>query len=430
MYRLSSLRNHPATWLLIPALLLVLLYSLTEARISDVQGYWVGAVSSATVYAVFSCCLGALAAAIDGSQLSRARTFELGATRSAIAISLDRLWPTLTMSLIIQLFGFLLGSVGSWGSPGRFPWEVVIAWLSMIIFHICLGFLIGLVLPAVASAPLALIASFVWLGFTWSVDYVPLRYLSGLAISGCCVVFAELPLEAATSLIAFNSLAVIAALSVLHGLNRQRTKRPAMYIAAPIALVVAGTVLGLNIASPLGSYPSPPRSKAELVCESQQGTDICFYPEQIWGPSPTPTEIVSDSLRNLRSANIAVPSRVSGSLQDTANDSIAMVYRRDFTKQDVIHSFSSEFGYMRPGLTCDRDRLDPENLDVQSSVIGAMIYYYASGGQSDPFVDEEVVRPLVDSLVAGTAESQENWLTDARLALESCETDFPPLPAP
>ncbi|WNY34082.1 hypothetical protein Q9Q99_00210 [Curtobacterium flaccumfaciens] len=74
----------------------------------------------------------------------------------------------------------------TWGAPGGPSPLVGLAFAGILFFHSCIGFALGRWLPPVVSIPLSLLVSYSWIGFTWSVDYFPLRYLAGLVMADCC----------------------------------------------------------------------------------------------------------------------------------------------------------------------------------------------------------------------------------------------------
>jgi len=372
-----------------------------------------------------------MAAAIDGSRVRRSKFGATAPTRSPLQVAAVSVWPTVAMSLMIQAVGFLLSARGSWGSPGRFPWEVLIAWASMILFHVALGYLLGMAFPIVAAAPLALLLSYVWLGFTWSVSYIPLRYLSGLAISGCCAVYSELAPQAVPAVAVFSLSGVVAVALIIALQGRPR--RPGIFRLAvvPVFPVAVGTVVGLSLASGLGSYPSPPRATNDLKCEVTSIAEICFYPEQLWNTSPEPVSVVRAALQNIHDAGIITPDRVSGSLNELDDaDTLMMMYRRNFTRATTIHSLSSWYGYIFPPYrTCKRDAANnnPSPWDF-GDVVGGIVYYYATKGEMDPFNSPPEAQ-AVTSILAYPPAEQRAWLSLAINALRSCDAPFPALPA-
>jgi hypothetical protein len=425
---LLPLRSHAATWLLIPSVGLVALFSLVQP-FTDVEGYWVGVASSSTIYCVFSCGMGALASAIDASRIRKSRVLDGANARSSISIILSMIWPTVVMSLLIQLTGFLMVAVGSWGSPGRFPWEVVVAWVAMIAFHMLLGLAVGLAFPVVFSAPIALLVSYVWIGFTWSVPYIPIRYFSGLALSGCCAVYADLAPNAVPSVVVFCGAGIVAGVLVL--LSFGRIRRAGLAIRGLIVIVVlsVGAAVSLGLASDLGPYPSPPRSAKELACKTNKNLRICFFPEQLWNVSPSPLALVDDAVSKFSAAGLPVPLVVTSSLLDNRVGTVVMLYRRDFATESTLHSFS--YGYATSDLAqCQADEPTLAARELAVQVTTGFAYFVASGGSSDPFVTDPIVISSIDQLRRLSPKDQASWISAAISAGSDCSTDVPEIPKP
>lgn len=426
MRLLLPLRWRAATWLVLPGVGLAALFSLVQP-FTDVEGYWVGVVSSSTIYCVFSCGIGALASAIDASRIRKSRVLDGANQRSSLSIILSMIWPTLLMSFLIQLTGFLIVAVGSWGSPGRFPWEVILAWVAMIAFHMLLGIAAGLAFPVVFSAPIALLASYVWIGFTWSVPYIPIRYLSGLAISGCCPVYADLAPNAVPSVVVFCGAGIVAAVLVLLSLGRIQRRAMVIRVSIVIVLLGVGATLSLGLAADLGPYPSPPRSANELECKVNRNVNICFYPEQLWNVSPSPLALVDDAVSRLSTAGLPVPRMVTSSLLDDSEGTVAMLYRRDFAMESTLHSFS--YGYATSDLVqCEADDQTLAARDLAVQVTTGVAYFVASGGSSDPFVTDPMVVSSINQLLQMSPKEQASWISAAISAGADCSSVIPEIP--
>lgn len=429
MSYVRPLASRAAIYIFPPAVVLTVLFYFGEGNPSGVEGYWVGAVSSATVYTVFSCGSGSLAAAIEGSRVRRSRPLALAPVRSELRIAVMLLWPVVLMGLIVQATGFVLIAGPNLGSPGRFPIEVVGAWVAMILFHVSVGYLIGVALPMAASVPLALLVSYVWLGFTWSSSYIPLRYLSGLAISGCCAVYSDLASESTLSVSIFSAAGVLTVALLIQWHARQRRLKRMIGLLGCAIPITIGAILGLHVASGLGGYPSPPRDASKLSCERTLVAEICLFPEQLWKVSPNPVDTIDNALVNIRASGIRTPERVSAALPElNRKDTVVMLFRRDFTPVDTLHSLSTSFGYLDTERACSRDVHDPERPWIVSQAVGALVYYYATNGRTDPFISDVDVQRLVSEILESDRELQAEWVERARRALVDCETPFPDIP--
>jgi hypothetical protein len=249
--------------------------------------------------------------------------------------------------------------------------------------------------------------------------------LSGLAISGCCAVYSDLAPEAPAAVVIFSVSGTVTAALLVALQGRSRRLNLLRKTVVPALPICVGAILGLIVASGLGGYPSPPRSEDDLICEPTDVADICFYPEQLWNASPEPVEIVAETLRNIRAAGIDTPARVTGSLSDGGDDALVMLYRRDFTVPETIHSLSSWFGFADPSLACPRDAENPEIPWVVSQVITSVVYHHGTSGQPEPFVNDPMVKTAVASVLAMPRDDQREWIALARESVLDCDVPLP-----
>jgi hypothetical protein len=419
---LLPLRTRAATYLLLPGIALVVLYSFSEGNPTASHGYWIGTASAATGYTVFSCCLAALAAAIDANRARASRLRQLPVVRSALKIAIVDLWPTLVMGALIQGTGLLINATSTWGAPGRFPVELLAAWAGMILFHTALGYLVGRALPPVVARPLALLLSYVWLGFLWSLPYIPVRYLSGLAIAGCCMPYTTLDDRAVAAIVLFSVCAVLAVLGLI------LRRRIIVQIVAAAALLTIGVVTALATANGIAAYPVTLRPAAELNCSKGGLVDICFYPEQVWNVEPSPVTILDESVQNLAAAGISLPQRIAPPSVEGGPNTLVMVYRRDFTPAIAVHSMASAFGLYAPELSCARDAESPEAALQTSGIVTSVIYQLATDAPFDPLVTDEGIRRAATNIAALPAAQRSEWIRAAREALKDCDMPLPDQP--
>lgn len=424
------LSSHPALLLLLPGIVLTVLFGLSQGVREDTSGYWVGAISSATSFTVFACTFAALGGALSANRLRRGQIMQLAPARSALQIAWTSLWPSIALGVVLQTIGVLIASSGSWGAPGRFPFEILLAWSVMILFHAYLGYALGLALPTFLGIPAAVLISYVWLGFTWSVSFTPLRYLSGLALAGCCAVYAELPWEAPATVILFSAVGMVALAFFLRsaGTRAVRITRFAVGIAA-IALV---TPASLWLARDLGPYPSPPRSDRDLVCSTEQGTEVCLYPEQLWNPvTPNVTGVIAHALGELEDQGIRVPTRVTGALLDDSDGSVSLVYRRDFVAATAVNSLMTSVTPQRQeGDICPRDDVDPTPALLVSDVAVSAMYVMATQDEESLETRDPEAAASAETLLQMDKADRAEWINDALRALDDCSLPLPEAPVP
>lgn len=331
-------RSRAAVWLLAPGLLGIVAYSVQFADETTVAGYWPAAMAGSAIYLVFSCGVAATAGAWEGRRFRAAAPVIESSSRSSAAIVTDHLWTPLAAGLLLQLVAVALMSRDTWGAPGGPSPLVGLAFAGILFFHSCIGFALGRWLPPVASIPLSLLVSYSWLGFTWSVDYFPLRYLAGLVMGDCCSVETSLDVRApiiatAFSLLAGCSLLVIA---VARRSSGDGVHRFGVHIGASSFVVV--TVIALAASSGLGATPIVDRPQAQATCSGERPT-ICLFPEQ---RAPGDSEsIIRKASENLIRAGITVPPTLRASNAPSTPDVLNMIVQVRMTDADLLHSFTT-----------------------------------------------------------------------------------------
>jgi hypothetical protein len=305
MHSLRTAWREPAYILGFVAIVAMLLYNGSFVNPNNFRGYWTSTFSNASIFLIFSCPVGSASAAIAAARARRAGIWSLPLVRRRIVITLQLLLPSLVAAVVAQMFGLYILASATWGAPGRIPVEIVFAWLSILTFHISLGYLLGRFLPVAVSIPLAIFLSYCWLGFTWAVSYFPIRYLAGLIISACCSIETALDERSVISVVVFSLLMSVALLlfATVPPSGSRWSAAPLTAIAG-IAFAVVALSVGLNVAKGLAAQPVMPRSRADLVCTGASPT-ICLYPEQLHDSDPRP--ILAKAYNNLRKDGVALP---------------------------------------------------------------------------------------------------------------------------
>ncbi|WP_182066319.1 hypothetical protein [Curtobacterium sp. ME12] len=331
-------RSRAAVWLLIPGLLGIVAYSAQFADETTVAGYWPAAMAGSAIYLVFSCGVAATAGAWEGRRFRAAAPVIESSSRSSAAVVADHLWTPLAAGLLLQVVAIALMSRDTWGAPGGPSPLVGVAFVGILFFHSCIGFALGRWLPPVASIPLSLLVSYSWLGFTWSVDYFPVRYLAGLVIADCCSVETSLDVRApiiatAFSLLAGCSLLVIA---VARRSSGDRAHRFGVQIGASSLAVV--TLVALASGSGLGAAPILGRPQAQATCSGAAPT-ICLFPEQ--RDTGNSESVIRKAVENLSRAGITVPPTIRASNAPATVDVLDMIVQVRMTDSDLLHSITT-----------------------------------------------------------------------------------------
>lgn len=422
-------RSRAAVWLLIPGLLGVVAYSVQFADETTVAGYWPAAMAGSAIYLVFSCGVAATAGAWEGKRFRAAAPVIESSSRSSAAVVTDHLWTPLAAGLLLQLVAAALMSRDTWGAPGGPSPLVGLAFAGILFFHSCIGFALGRWLPPVASIPLSLLVSYSWLGFTWSVDYFPLRYLAGLVMADCCSVETALDARApiiatAFSVLAGCSLLVIAVAARASG---DRMHRFGLPIGASSFAVI--TVTALAAGSGLGAAPIVDRPQAQAICSGEAPT-ICLFPEQ---RAPGDSEsIIRKASENLSRAGVTVQPVIRASNAPSAPDVLNLVVQVRMSDADLLHSITTSMLGDAEVAYCGTEQDDTERLN-DAAVANRWLIDVAAEG----IVNAEQVEPALEmddpgvlrALRRAPIRAQAAWVTATVDRLTDCSVDHIPVPS-
>lgn len=339
MHSFRSMWREPAMLLAVPAIIAIVLYDGMFVDPANFEGYWESTFANASIFLIVSAPLGSASAAVIAARARRAGLWMEPFSRSRAAVTFHLLLPSFLAALLLQLVGLLLVSFSSWGAPGRIPLDIVLAWAAILLFHVCVGYLLGRFLPLPLGIPLAIFVSYCWLGFTWTVTYFPIRYLAGLIISSCCSLDTTLDERAVAAVVVFSLLAS-AALLIAATPPPQAARSSSRLVAAltSIVLVVVATTLGLNIASGLAAQPIVERGRSGLVCTGSAPT-ICLYPEELQHRDPRP--VLAAAYRNLRSAGVRMPAVITASNEPSDRKALRVVVTTRPTTSELVYTLAA-----------------------------------------------------------------------------------------
>jgi len=421
----SFLRTHVAVWLLIPALVGVAAYYASFVDPQNYRGYWPAVASNSAIFLLFSCILASSSSAIEMSRLQRSGILDLPSTRTRLLVTLDRLWPSLVLAFLVQLLAFAMLSLGTWGVPGFTPIILWSSFVSVIAMHVALGAVLGRYLPMAAAVPLSLVASYSWLGFTWSVPFFPLRYLSGLEVVTCCRLDMQLdPLGPFVTVVFSLSLAcILLALSVLRWRGRNAggiTTR----VAFLALTTVAATSLCLFIARDLGAAPVMPRSQNEASC-TETNPSVCLFPEQ--HGKRDPSQLIIKASDNLTRAGIEVPSTVRFSINASTSSTLNMAARPYMKPEEVLHSFTSAFLSPQLASYCG-DADEHQSRLLVASVIQGWLLDRASVDIIEDPVSDPPTRVGIEQVEQLSPDGQALWVSTNLPRLTDCSISVLELP--
>ncbi|MFT4123003.1 MAG: hypothetical protein QM635_04125 [Microbacteriaceae bacterium] len=336
----GRLGHRPALQLFPIALLGTVAYWAAYLDPVNYGGYWISTVSNSAIFLLFSCPYLAVTSAAEASRERRGRTGS--GTRQPIMILVARCWPGMLGAVLIQLSGLLLLTSAIGPAPvGSVPAMLVaiVSILAVLLVHAGLGYLLGFLLPVAAALPLSLLVSYCWLGFTWSVSWFPLRYLSGLELVDCCSVSTALDARGPVATTVFCAGAGLGLAVLISALAATAARARRVGVAIAAVAVTVGTIAALGIAAPLGAGPTMARDPDEAICTGTQPT-LCLFPELT--ASATVSESLLYGYRRLKDFGWAMPATLrSGGIDDDVADTLSLALRPGMTSAEVARSLAS-----------------------------------------------------------------------------------------
>lgn len=379
--------------------------------------------------------VGATGAALEASRLRARRTESVLGARSPVSILAVALWPSLVCALVTMVIAVgVIVVAGGGGTEGAIPGGMVGAVAAILFFHTCLGFALGSIVRPVFGVPMALVASYSWLGFTGTIDWFELRHLSGLVIETCCE-YEQQPIPA--SLLSTTLFSVIGGIGLLLfscAALRISGRHGLVVGAAGAAFVAGGLALGLAVATGLGPSSAEPRDPDALVCSAGEVT-VCLFPEQIEADAARTDRSVaslparvSALISRARAAGVDLPTRVSAYLGTEGDPNVGrLIYLEGMADEQLAASLASDV----PGDICPPHAGD-EAADRATSRAVAIAQLRAIMLGRDATMDD------VDDLYGQAAETleavvsvplgaQAAWVNEVIAALTDC-TLPPPVP--
>lgn len=432
MRSFRSAWRQPAVLLTPVAMVLIVLYWKAFVRPENFEGYWVSTVSNATIFLLFSCSVSSVSAVIAAARARRGGLWAMATARSRTSITVQLLWPAFLGGVVAQLFGFALLVPATLGAPGRLPVEICVAWLSILLLHTSIGFLLGRFLPAVASIPLAIFTTYAWLGFTWAVGYFPLRYLSGLILVSCCSVDTVLDERAVVAVVVFSVIAAAALLvtAVAPPLSLGRRLTTLSWTATVAGITIAA-ILGVNLTGGLGAQPWKPRPQSDQQC-SGAAPIICLLPEQYATRDPRP--VLTQAYTNLRDQGVTVPKTISGGWGKTDANTLRMVISTRSTPTLLVRSLAASLTPADGPPYCG----DGSDFQQRSNVSAVAAWWLASIAGTGQGIDTSAapttygqdVITMVRKLQKLAPAAQREWYFAAAPTLTSCAAKPLPVPSP
>jgi hypothetical protein len=276
-----------AWWVLPAGVLGGVLYALTAVS-PQPHAQPIAAAADASESGLLVFGFAAAACAITAARLRDAGLFRRPVARSRLVVALECLAPVFVATALAVVVAVLWVQLPNraMGWPG---WGVVGVDASILLAACLWGYALGRWLTAWVAAPLALVGTYVVLGFPASFNPLWIRHLFG--IIGCCAIDESLSLRvvAASMLTAVGSdtiavAAILAAPTAPLGPRVRWSLPSAKAVTRLLVATVASLAcvsLAVSLAQPLGLKPTTMREGHLICADVGEGQRMCVWPEHV-----------------------------------------------------------------------------------------------------------------------------------------------------
>jgi len=433
------------------------LFSSNMIELRFVTSYWLGITAQSGLTLIVSAGIAAVGGAIEGARIKSLRKNTLPRTRSSSQITLRALAPVLSAAILIQISSFLILSQFAEGASDSPSLGLLLVFFLIIIFHMLLGFNLGLRIHPALAIPTALTASYIWLGASWGVNFYPLRYMAGLILMDCCRIYEELDVNAIYTALIFNGLGAVASFLFASRKIRGRVKSNLPLGVTALLLSAMTVVSSIYAASDLGPLPITDRDRVSMVCSDSlsrkhslstlNSTDnfgavtspnICFFEGQ--DPRGEFESALRATWARLNDLGVDPPKLIVGANQQNKEEQVGIVATPISRPDEVAYSLVVDI-IGQPAI-CDQES-DREWANRETSYRALIKFLLDSA--SSPGYDLSGFAPSlnegeqanyrnlqlsVDKFVAHNwrnSESQE-WLALAIKSVQSCDFKPPVMP--
>jgi len=405
--------------MLIPAVPLIVIVAQLSQPVLYLD-WWTWIFAHSILLILVPAAAASTGAALDASRLRVRRQENALTVRAPAWILLDAFWPNYVGGILAQAVAVAVVTFAASGGRGAPPWGLIGAMLAILVLHTALGLAFGSVLRPVFAIPAAMVASYVWLGFTGVVDWYELRHLAGLVLETCCL-YDRQPAAASIASVSIFSLLAGAGLMLIASVAlRIRVVSPVTAAAAGVMLVSGGSVAGLLIAQGLGPSGSEPRDERELVC-TEGAVTVCLYPEQF---DPTVVASVQTMVQRARDAGAPLAPRVVATHEVGDPHVLPFGYVPGMTEREIANSLASAL----PDGSCASDEGD---LILARDSAYYTTYSWLEGTMlGTPGVGEyaDYSESYLPALLERSPGEQAEWIAAALASLGDCDVLPPEAP--
>jgi hypothetical protein len=416
----TALRVMPAIWLALPLIAFACWY---VTLLSPSDGYAVDATSKASMTIAFVGAVLSASAAWESSRLRRAGLWFAPSVRSRWTIAFWALLPVVLVGLLAVTAAMVVNVARS-GAGLPDPRFIAMTTVDLVAYAVA-GFAAGLLLPIAVAGPVAIVATFFWIGFVPAMYPVWLRHLTGM-FRDCCGSAQDLawrPVIASTIVDA----GIIGAAVVLIAASAHRWRR----MGGALASFGLAMVVGSLLVSSMTYAPVVARDTAALECRTDAGLTVCAWPEHHTRAAEV-AAIVRDVRNGWHLAGMEVPS-VFTEADPSVAPAGALVFTFDgtsFKRDDVISSLAA--GMLPPQPDC------PFGSTGGAAFEYLQAWYEAAGGLSAAVWDRSwggafgdpnypALPDIVTQLKAASPQARRAWVARVETATKQCDTWDPTL---
>lgn len=425
------LRRRAVFWLLLPAIPLLVIVARLSSTPITVPGSWTWTVGHSILLILVPAAVAATGAALEAARLRARRVENSLNARSPLPILIDALWPSYVSAILTHAIAVGVVALTAWGGRSAIPWGMIGAIAAMLFFHTCLGFAAGSILRPVFGIPVALAASYIWLGFTGTLPTFELRHLAGLVLETCCLFDQQPSGRSILAAVTFSVSAGVGLLLLAAAALRIVAGRMVLSAATGGVLVLAGLGTGLVVADGLPAGATEPRDPAELVCADGEVT-VCLFPEQL---DADVVSRVRTMVTRVRDEGVSLPATVVASADiDDDSERIRLSYMPGMTDEQLAGSLASDL----PEGICAGD--DVDTTIARDAFRSAALFWLErtmlghtaddvllDGVDSLDRLDDDV-RRSVEALLDLPRADQAVWVNEAISSLRDCATPPPGAP--
>lgn len=423
----TALRVMPAFWLALP-LIAVAAWYVTLLNPSD--GYALDATTKASMTIAFVGPVCAACAAWEGSRLRRAAVWEAPSVRSRWSIAFWHVLPIVAVGLLAIVVAMLVQAARS--QAGLPDVRILLMTLVDLVAYCAAGFALGLLMRFAVAGPLALVATFIWIGFVPAIQPVWMRHLTGM-FRDCCGLAQDLAWRPVIASAILDVSIIAAAIVFVAG-----SRRSWLRVAVGVVLFIVAFNAGSSLVSDMTYLPAVARDTAVLECRSDRGLTVCTWPEH----RARAAEIgsVAAEVRSAwQDAGLSPPS-IFTEADPSVAPTDALAFRIDAntaTRDDMVSSFAQ--GMLPSTDSC----VSPKSGVAMATTGGSALpylqaWYEASGGMTetalqhsygDVVSEPDYPAPLdvVGQLWRVGPDARRDWVERTERATQQCDSWDPAL---